>query len=325
MKNNTASIALALAAAGSIFIAAHATAAEVKAPALIRIVVPFPPGGSNDVIARALAVPLAKRLQTSVIVDNKPGATGVIGSDIVAKSPPDGSVLLLTSSTFLTAAATQPKLPFDPVAGFAPVVVIGEGPLLLAVSAALPVKSPAELIAAARAKPGALNYGSAGIGSLGHLATELFSQAAKIQMTHVSYKGAANAIVDLAGGQIQVMISNYSSLVPQLNTGRVRPLAVTSKQASPAFPDLPPLAATVPGFAIDIWAGVLAPAGTPAPLIERLNREIREISASPELRAYLDPDGQVPVAIGATAFATRLKDELAQWKGIATERKIVAE
>ena len=325
MKNIPVSIALVLAAAGCVFGAAHATAADVKAPALIRIVVPFPPGGSNDVIARALAVPLAKRLQTSVIVDNKPGATGVIGSDIVAKSPPDGSVVLLTSSTFLTAAATQPKLPFDPLTGFAPVAMIGEGPMLLAVSAALPVKSPAELVALARAKPGALNYGSAGIGSLGHLATELLSQAAKIQMTHVSYKGAANAIIDLAGGQIQVMISNYSSLVPQLNTGRVRSLAVTSKQTSPAFPDVPPLAATVPGFAIDIWVGVLAPAGTPAPLVEQLNREIRDISRSAELRTYLEPDGAAPVSITAAAFASRLKDELAQWKGIATERKIVAE
>ncbi len=256
-----------------------AVAADAKPPSLVKIVVPFPPGGSNDVVARAIAGPLAKRLETTVIVDNKPGAAGVIGNDAVAKAPRDGSVLLLTSSTFLTVAATQAKLPYDPLGGFAPVTMVGEGPMLLAVSASTPVKSPAELLAAARAKPGALTYGSAGIGSIGHLATELLSVAAQVQMTHVAYKGAANAIVDLAGGQIHAMISNYSSLVPQLNTGRVRALAVTSKQASPVFPDLPPLAATVPGYSIEIWISVFAPAGTPAPLIDRLNREIREISA----------------------------------------------
>jgi tripartite-type tricarboxylate transporter receptor subunit TctC len=243
----------------------------------------------------------------------------------VAKAPPDASSLLLTSSTFLTAAATQAKLPYDALTGFAPVAMVAEGPMLLAVSGATPFKSTADLLAAARAKPGALNYGTAGIGSVGHLATELFNAAAKVQMTHVAYKGAANAIVDLAGGQIQAMISNYSSLVPQLSTGRVRGIAVTSRQASPAFPDLPPVAAAVPGFSIEIWIGVFAPAGTPTALIERLNREIREIAASADLRTFLDPDGAIATPISAPAFAARVKEELAQWKGIAAERKIVAE
>jgi tripartite-type tricarboxylate transporter receptor subunit TctC len=243
----------------------------------------------------------------------------------VAKGPRDASVLLLTSSTFLTVAATQAKLPYDAVSGFAPVAMVAEGPLLLAVASSMPAKTPADLIAAARAKPGALTYGSAGIGSVGHMATELFTAAAKIQMTHVAYKGAANAIVDLAGGQIHAMISNYSSLVSQLNTGRVRALAVTSKQASPVFPDLPPLAAAVPDFSMDIWISVFAPAGTPPVLVERLNRELREISASPELRVFLEPDGALPVSISPALLAARLKDELARWKAIAAERKIVTE
>jgi tripartite-type tricarboxylate transporter receptor subunit TctC len=203
--------------------------------------------------------------------------------------------------------------------------MVGEGPMLLAVAAAFPVKSPVEFIAAARARPGVLTYGSAGIGSIGHLATELLSVAAKIQMTHVAYKGAANAIVDLAGGQIYAMISNYSSLLPQLNTRRVRALAVTSKQASPVFPDLPPLSATVPGYSMEIWISVFAPAGTPAPVVDRLNREIREISASSDLRVFLEPDGALPVAITPAALTVRLKEELQQWKAIAAERKIVTE
>lgn len=311
--------------AGALLAIDPAAAADAKFPNLVRIVVPFGPGGSNDVIARAIAPPLAKRLEANVIVDNKAGASGVIGNDFVAKSPRDGSVLLLTSSTFLTVAATQAKLPYDPLGDLVPVTMVGEGPMLLAVSSAFPVKSPAEYIAAARAKPGMLTYGSAGVGSIGHLATELLNTAAKIQMTHVAYKGAANAIVDLAGGQIYAMISNYSSLVPQLNTGRVRALAVTSKQASPVFPKLPPLSATVPGYSMEIWVCVFAPAGTPLPLIERLNREIREIAASPELKMFLEPDGALPVSITPPALAARLKEELAQWKAIATERKIVTD
>lgn len=300
-------------------------AADVKAPPLVRIVVPFGPGGSNDVIARAISGPLAKRLETNVIVDNKAGASGIIGNDFVAKAPRDGSVLLLTSSTFLTVAATAAKLPYDAINDFAPVTLVGEGPMLLAVSSAFAVKSPAEYVAAARARPGELTYGSAGVGSIGHLATELFNSAAKIRMTHVAYKGAAPAIVDLAAGQIYAMISNYSSLVPQLNTKRVRALAVTSKQASPVFPDLPPLSATVPGYSMEIWVGVFAPAGTPAAIVERLNRELREISASNELKTFLEPDGALPVSILPGALSARLKEELTQWKRIASERKIVTE
>ncbi len=299
--------------------------AQAQLPKQIRIVVPFPPGGSNDVIARALAGPLAKHLDIPVIVENKAGAAGVIGADFVAKAARDGSVLLLTSSSFLTAAATQAQLPYDPLTAFAPVAVIGQGPMLLAVSFSMPFQSPADLLSAARAKPGVLNYGSAGVGSIGHLATELLDDAAKVQLTHVPYKGAANAVTDLAGGQIQVMISNYSTLAPMLKGGKIRAIAVTSKQAHPAFADLPPLAVSVPGYAIDIWVGVFAPAGTPAPIVERLNREINEISASPEMRVVLEPDGTVPQAISPAVFSSRIKDELTQWKQVATEHKIVAE
>jgi tripartite-type tricarboxylate transporter receptor subunit TctC len=305
---------------GAVLASFAALAQEI--PPLLRIVVPFPPGGSNDVIARAIAPQLAKRLGNNVIVENKGGAAGVIGSDAVAKAPRDGSHLLLTSSTFLTTAATQAKLPYDPIAAFVPVAMVAEGPLLVAVPASMPIKSSAELLAAARAKPGALNYGTAGVGSVAHLATELLNGAAKVQMTHVPYKGAANALLDLAAGQINLMISNYSSIVPQIRAGKVRPIAVTSAKPSPAFPDLPPLAQAVPGYAIEIWVTVFAPAGTPMPLVERLNREINQISASPELRTFLDPDGAQPVALSPAALAARIKGDLAQLKRIAAERKI---
>lgn len=307
---------------------AAATASAQQAPAvpkLIKIIVPFSAGASNDAIARAISVPLGKRLQTAVIVENKAGASGVIGADAVAKSPADGSVLLLTSSTFLTAAATQAKLPYDPIGSFTPVAMVAQGPLVLAVSGSSPFKTPADLLAAARARPGALTYGSAGQGSVGHMATAMLGDAAKVDMLHVPYKGASNALADLAGGQIQIMVGNQSSMSALIAGGNVRPLAVTSRQAHPAFPTLPALAASVPGYAIDIWVGVFAPAGTPAALLERYNREINEIAASPELAVILNPDGSVPTTLAPGDFSRRVKDELQMWKQVAAQHKIEAQ
>jgi tripartite-type tricarboxylate transporter receptor subunit TctC len=311
--------------AGAALIDSAPAIAQESVPKLMKIIVPFSAGANNDAIARAIADPLSKRLGNTVIVENKPGAGGAIGATEVSKSAKDGSVLLLTSSTLLTTAATQPKVTYDPIAGFAPVAMVAQGPLLLAVSAATNVKTPAELISAVRAKPNDFSYGSAGVGSVGQMAAELLNSSAQIKMTHVPYKGAANAIIDLAGGQIQVMLSNYSSLSPMLKAGKVRAVAVTSKQPSPAFPELPPLAATVPGYSIEIWTGIFAPPGTPAALLERLNREINAISASPELKALLEPDGATPMAISSSAFGAIVKQDLAQWKQVATENKIVAE
>lgn len=299
--------------------------AQEAAPKQIRIVVPFSAGASNDAIARAIAGPLAKRLDATVIVENRPGAAGVVGADAVAKSPRDGSVLLLTSSTFLTAAATNTRLPYDALAAFAPVATVGQNPSLLAVSAMTPFRTAADLFAAARARPDEITYGSAGVGSIGHMVTEMMCAAARIQMRHVPYKGAALAAIDLAGGQIQVMKSSYGSLSAFLKTDKVRLIAVTSRQPHPAFPGVPPLIDTLPGFSSETWVGVFAPAGTPARLIDRLNREISEISLLPELRAILDPDGMLPLAMSPAAFATRLQQELAQWKQIAAARRIVAE
>ncbi|MEO7728845.1 MAG: tripartite tricarboxylate transporter substrate-binding protein [Burkholderiales bacterium] len=300
-------------------------AAQEQIPKLIRIVVPFSAGASNDAIARALAGPLAKRLDTSVIVENRPGAAGVIGADSVAKSPRDGSVVLLTSSTFLTTAATHEKLPYDVMTSFTPVATVGQNPSLLAVSATTPYKSVAELFAAARAKPGEITYGSAGVGSIGHMVTERMSAAAGIQMRHVPYKGAAIAAIDLAAGQIQVMKSSYSSLAPFLKSGKVRLLAVTSPQPHPSFPDVPPLNATLPGFSSETWVAVFAPAGSPPRLIERMNREITEIAASPELKTLFQPDGMLPLAMTPASFTARMKDELALWKKIVADRNIIVD
>lgn len=323
MRNTVHHLALLLIGLCAASMAAAQT--EIKIPTLIRIVVPFSAGGSNDVIARVIAPSLARRLGTAVVVDNKPGAGGVIGADAVAKATPDGSVLLLTSSSFLTATATLPKVPYDTLGSFVPVAMVAEGPLLLAVSASSPYKSPAELFATARARPGVITYGSAGVGSVAQMATEMMNDAARVSMLHVPYKGASNALIDLAAGQIDVMVTNYSTVVSQIRSGKIRPLGVTSLKPNPTFPDLPPVSASAPGFAIDIWVGVFAPAGTPAALVQRLNREINEISTSPEVRIPLDPDGALPASMTPAAFAARVKDDLALWKRIATDKKIVAE
>ncbi len=299
--------------------------AQEAVPRLIRIVVPFSPGASNDAIARSLAGPLAARLGANVIVDNRPGASGVIGSDAVAKAARDGSTLLLTSSTFLTAAATLAKPPYDVNTAFAPVATVGQNPSLLAVHAGTPIRNAAELFAAARTKPDDIAYGTAGVGSIGHMVTERMNAAAKVQMRHVPYKGAANAAIDLAAGQIHVMVSSYSTLAALLKTERVRLIAVTSRQPHPAFPDVPTLGATLPGFSSETWVGVFAPAGTAPRFVERLNRDISEISASPELRAILEPDGMLPLATAPAAFATRIRQEYDQWRQIATDLKIVSE
>jgi len=317
--------ALLIASAILPMLALAQTDAEPKLPAMMKIVVPFGAGASNDAIARAVAPLLARRLGNTVIVENKPGAAGVIGSDYVAKSPADGSVLLLSSSTFVTAAVTQPRLPYDPLTAFVPVSMVGNGPMLLAVSAATPIKSAAELVAAAKAKPGSLTYGTSGTGSIAHLASEMLSDAAGIRMTHVPYKGAANALMDMAGGQIDMMISNYTSLVAQIKSGKVRALAVTSAQASPAFADLPPLSSVAPGFAADIWVTVFAPGNTPAPVVARLNRELNQIAASPEVKALLEPDGATPMALSPADLARRVREDLAIWKKIAVEKKILAD
>jgi tripartite-type tricarboxylate transporter receptor subunit TctC len=313
-------------AAAVVAIAGAATLAVAQPmPKTIRIVVPFSAGGSNDVIARALAVPLAAKLGAAVVVENKPGAAGVLGADFVAKSPKDGSVLLLTSSSFLTAAATQKELPYDPLTAFAPVAMVGRGPMIMVVSGTTPYKSPADVVAAARAKPGVLNYGTAGVGSIAHLTTELFDDTAKVQMVHVPYKGAANAATELAGGQIQVMISNYSTVAGLMKTGKINAVAVTSADKHPAFPELVPLATVAPGFNVDIWVGVFAPAGTPPAIVDRLNKEITAIAASPQMASVLEPDGTLPDAMTPAAFANVMKGELAQWKKIAADHKIVAE
>lgn len=305
---------------------AQGPAAQPALPKTITIIVPFNPGASNDTFARVLAQKLGPKIGSNVMVDNKPGAGGVIGSGYVARAPKDGSVLLLTSSTFTTSAAVQKKLPYDPAKAFAPVAMLATAPMILAVGAQTPYKTVAELLTDARTNKGKISYGSAGVGSINHMSSELLDSMAKTDMIHVSYKGTATAITDMISGQIHSMIASPSSVAGQIKSGKVRALAVTSPKPSKLVPGVPALSDSVPGYDVQIWWGVFAPAGTPAPLVERLNTEIRAIIDSPEMRERFSHEGAEPsTTYTSEQFAKYVGSELDKWRKLAQDKNIAAE
>lgn len=300
--------------------------AQVAIPKNITIVVPFGPGASNDTFARMLAQKLTSNTGSNVIVENKAGAGSVIGSNFVSRATPDGTTLLLTSSTFATSAAVQKKLPYDPVKGFAPVALLATGPMLLTVDAQTPYKSVADLIDDARANKGKLNYASAGIGSINHMSAEVLNSLAKVDMVHVPYKGASAALTDMISGQVQTMVASPSSAAGLIKSGKARVLAVTSSKPSSLAPGVPTLASTLPGYEVEIWWGVFAPPGTSRPVVERLNAEINSIINTPEMRDRFAQEGAEPTSsVTPDQFAAYVRKELDRWRAIAQEKNIVAE
>jgi tripartite-type tricarboxylate transporter receptor subunit TctC len=291
----------------------------VAAPAYpdkpIRMIVPFAPGGGVDFTARLVGQKLGAALNQSVVSDNRAGAGGVIGTDIAAKAPADGYTLLLGSAGPLAILPGMTKgLAYDPLRDFAPVALASSLPFLLVVHPALPVKTVAELVAYAKARPGQLNYGTAGSGSTTHLATELFKSMAQIDLVHVPYKGVAPAVADLLGGQVQMMSGDLSTLMPQVRAGKLRALAVTGAKRSALAPDLPTIAESgVAGFEASGWFGVLAPAATPRAVITQLNAAIVKALGEADTRERLaalggDAGGGTPAEFGA-----RIRDDLAKW------------
>jgi tripartite-type tricarboxylate transporter receptor subunit TctC len=284
----------------------------------IRIVVPFPAGGATDLLARAAAQKLTEAWGQPVVVDNRPGAGGNIGSELVAKAAPDGYTLEMgTVGTHAINASLYAKMPYDHVKDFAPVILVASVPNVLVVNPALPVNSVAELIAYGKANPGKLNFASSGNGTSIHLSGELFKVMAGVQMTHVPYKGSAPALQDLIAGQVQLMFDNLPPSLPQIKGGKLRALAVTSAVRAPALPDVPTVAeAGLPGFEASSWFGILAPAGTPPEVIARLNAEIAKWLASPEAKEKMLALGAN--AIGGTPedFAKHIAAETAKWQRV---------
>ena len=305
--------------------AALAQPASVTVPPTIRVIVPFAPGAGTDVLARAVANLLAQRLSTNVIVENRAGGGGMIGTAAVAKGPKDGSMLLFHSSSLITAAATMKVLTVDVTTDLTPVALVADGPMLVGVSAASGIKTPAELVAAAHTRPDGMTAGSGGVGSVGHLAAELLNDAAKIQIRHIPYRGAAPALTDVAAGTIDLLIASYSTLGPQVRSGRVVPIAVTSAQPSAAYPGVPTMGSAAPGYQTGIWYGMFAPAGVPPALLARLNVEIVDIARSGEVQALVQADGATPVSSSPEELAPRIRRELAAWKKLAVDKQIVAE
>src|SRR6202165_3005746 len=281
----------------------------------IRLVVPFPAGGTTDILAREAAQKLTEALGQAVVVDNRPGAAGNIGSDLVAKSAPDGYTLLMgTVGTHAINPSLYSKMPYDHVKDFAPVVLVAGVPNVLVVNPPLPVNSVADLIKLAKDKPGQINFASSGSGTSIHLSGELFKTMAGVDMTHVPYKGSAPAITDLMGGQVQVMFDNLPSSLQQIKAGKLRAIAVTSAKRAPALPDVPTVAESgLPGFEATSWFGVVAPAGTAPAIIARINADVNQWLQSPDVKEKLLAQGAVAAGGTPEQFAAHIRAETEKW------------
>jgi tripartite-type tricarboxylate transporter receptor subunit TctC len=293
---------------------------------IIRIVVPFAPGGGTDVIARTLAQEMAKNLGANVVVENKPGAGTIIGTEAVATSDPDGYTLLMGTFANAVNPSLNAKLPYDPHKDFAAVALIARSFNIVVVNPKSSIKSIADLIAAAKADPAKLCYGTYGTGTSAHLAGELFKSLAKVNLTMVPYKGAAPAITDLIGGQIQVMFTTVASAAALIAAGQLRALAVTSAQRSPAFPDLPAVAeAGIPGYSAESWYGLFAPAGTPKDAIERLNISAAEAVQSEAFKKLAVNEGLVLVSLPPEEFDRYFRGEEGRWRKVIQDAGISSE
>nr|WP_254615991.1 tripartite tricarboxylate transporter substrate binding protein [Cupriavidus basilensis] len=291
----------------------------------IRLVVPYTPGGVTDLLARAVAKALSERVQQSVIVDNRAGAGGNIGAEVVAKSPADGYTLLMGSAaTQAINASLYKRLPYDHIKDFAPITLVAEMPNILVVNPLIPARNVSELIAYGKANPDKLSFGSSGTGGTIHLSGELFKSMAGVKMLHVPYKGSAPAVSDLLAGQINLMFD--SSVAPYVKSGKLRALAVTSAKRSPVLPDVPTMAeAGLPGYEATAWFGILAPAGTPPSIVDKLNRNLVAILRDAEMRKWMQSQGADAIGDTPSEFAAYIKTETAKWARVVKEAGVSAD
>jgi tripartite-type tricarboxylate transporter receptor subunit TctC len=312
---------LRIACAALALLLATATQAQAPYPTKpVRIVVPFPPGGTTDIVARLISVELQKMWGQPVVIENRGGAGGNIGADVVAKAPADGYTLLM--GTVGTHAINLPlytqgtsKLPYDPVKDFAPITLVAAVPNVMVVPASLPVNTVQEFIALARSKPGALNMASSGNGTSIHLAGELFKSMTKTFMVHLPYRGSAPAVQDLVAGNTQVMFDNLPSALPHIKSGRLKPLGVTSRERAPALPNVPTIeeAAGLKGFDATSWFGLLAPAGTPPAIVDKVAADVAKVLAAPQMRERFLGQGATPVGNTPAQFAAHIAAEIDKW------------
>lgn len=312
------------AASITINLIAGSAAAQTYPSKPVRMMVPFPAGGGSDTMGRIVGTRLSERLGQQIVVENRPGAAGSIGADIVARAPADGYTILLGSTSELVQYPNvNPKIPYDPVRDFAPISLVGTIPLVLVVHPSLPVKNVKGLVALAKARPGEINFGSAGQGATTHLAVELFILLTGVKMTHVPYKGSPQAVADLVSGDVQLGIPTMPAALPFIKSGRVKVLAVSSAKRASNLPDIPSLdEAGVKGYDATLWTGMLAPAGTPKEIINRLHAEIAKVLALKEVNDALDKQGAEAQGSTPEQFAAYIKSELAKWAKVVKEAGI---
>ncbi len=291
----------------------------------VRLIVPFPPGGSNDVVGRMIAAQLSTRLDKPVIVENQGGAGGLIGTEMAARAQPDGYTLLLISVAYAFIPAIY-KLPYDPATAFTPVAILGAGPVVIAVTSKLPVGSLKELIALAKEKPGELNYATAGVGSFQHLASELFKQQAGVDIVHIPFKGGGPAMMDVIAGNTQITIGSLIQTLPQIKAGKLKALGVGSANRIAALPDLPTISeAGVPGYEVTNWWGIVVPAGTPRSVIDRLHKDLTVVVASPETKERFEAEGSEPLSMSPDEFGRFIAAETVKWARVVKDAGIRAE
>jgi len=290
----------------------------------IRVVVPFPAGSLTDITMRILQQPIGSRLGQQLVIDNRSGASGNIGADALAKSPGDGyNFGLATNSTHAVATALNPRLPYDPIKDFALISLIGDSPYVLITSPNLPANSVQELIALAKAKPGALNYASAGPASLAHLAGALFAQMAGVKITEVPYRSSAQSVLDTSEGRIEMQFGTMAPVLPQVRAGKVKALAVTSLKRSDALPDVPTLAESgLPGYEASLWLAVVAPAATPSAIVARMGRELKEVLAQPDVIEAFKAQGIEALVSTPEELRARVERDIEKWKKLAQETGI---
>jgi len=299
--------------------AVHAQAAAFPAKP-IRVIVPFTPGGFTDLMTRAVGEPLAKNVAQPVLIDNRPGANGIIGAELLSRANPDGYTIGMVIAGHSASQTLYEKLPYHAVKSFQPISLVGVAPLILVASNSFPAKDLKELLAAARAKPGSISFASSGVGAAAHLTMELLAQQQGLTMTHVPYKGTAPALADLMGGHIQIMFDTMSAMLPQVRAGKIRAIGLSSEARWPAAPEIPTLAeAGMPGFVSGSWAGLLAPGGTPRPIVDRLSGEIQRIVRQPEVRARIIDLGTEPVGNTPDEFRAFMESEVTRWAKVINQ------
>ena len=292
----------------------------------IRIIAGFPPGSSIDTLARVIGPKLNERLGQTVVVDNRPGANGIIAAELTTKATPDGHTLLMTSVSHTMSAGVYTRLPYDAARAFSPIGTVGMGPLILVAHPALAANSVKDLIELAKAKPNALAYGTAGTGGINHFGAALFARMAGVQFTHVPYKGGAASLTDLMAGQVQLMWATMPLSLPQIRANRIKALGITSTKRSPLLPTVPTVAeAGVPGYEISTWWGVLGPLNIPAPIVTRLNTELATIVAQPEMVQRLAAEGAEPWRLTHVEFGRHLQTEVDKWIKVARDANIRAD